>query len=326
MKTYFFKNSLRLEINVIGYEPEGESIVFFIRVDDNVVFSGMVDCYEKNSLNKSIELLLNNNKEYFDFICWTHPHRDHTVGLNSVIRDYSNDKTMFWMPPFYEKDVAKYKEGAREIFEELFYTIQNRKKNKLHVKTACNTTLMGRWRFISENAMENLIFQIRSFAPDSELLASNFLNGNLEMDNLYSIGLILLFGNYCILLAGDVENRTIQAIQDVDLEYPFSYIKIPHHASASSSKLVDKIRNTIDFQPIVATTTVYRRHKLPDAEVLKLYTEWNSEIEVYSSGDIINCQKDDEGYGIICTSFDILEKSEYNIETMLYGNAISICS
>lgn len=48
-QNHFLKIHLYLEVNVIGYKGKGESIVFFVKADEDVVFSGLVDCYEKDS-------------------------------------------------------------------------------------------------------------------------------------------------------------------------------------------------------------------------------------------------------------------------------------
>ena len=66
---------------------------------------------------------------------------------------------------------------------------------------------------------------------------SALLESRDQQGNAYSIGLFLFFGQYSIMLAGDVENQTIRRIADGDIEYPVDYIKIPHHGSKSASFL-----------------------------------------------------------------------------------------
>ena len=61
-------------------------------------------------------------------------------------------------------------------------------------------------------------------------------------------------------------------------------------------------------------------HKLPQEEILDKYFDWGCN-EIYATGNI-NETKAGIGYGIIKTTFDILEKNEY-IETELIGDAVA---
>lgn len=97
------------EINVIGYRTRGESIVFFLKTDDEVAYAGLVDCYELESVNMAANLLSETGADYLDFVCWTHPHEDHSVGLAEIIRKYCSEKTAFWMAPIISEDLEKYK-------------------------------------------------------------------------------------------------------------------------------------------------------------------------------------------------------------------------
>ena len=84
MRKLLFKDSLKLELNVIGYHDQGESIVFFIKTDGYVVYTGLVDCYKTEEQNAVKAVLEKEQVERIDFVCWTHPHDDHTVGLDEV--------------------------------------------------------------------------------------------------------------------------------------------------------------------------------------------------------------------------------------------------
>lgn len=112
-------------------------------------------------------------------------------------------------------------------------------------------------------------FEIFSFAPSSEILTANMVKEQEEKGNLYSIGLFINIGAYCIMLAGDVENRTFRVIPDHDLEFPIDYIKIPHHGSSSAEILPDRLAGLGIKAPNVAVSTVFRMHHLPERAVLK---------------------------------------------------------
>lgn len=71
----------------------------------------------------------------------------------------------------------------------------------------------------SGNASKNsILFEIKSFVPDSDLLDSLKVEERLDQGNIYSIGLILNIGHYKIILAGDVEDETINLVPDFNLD------------------------------------------------------------------------------------------------------------
>jgi hypothetical protein len=168
------------------------------------------------------------------------------------------------------------------------------------------------------------LFVISSFAPNSEMIAYNRIKKIDTLSNLYSVGLIVSIGDYNIMLAGDVENETIKLIPDENIDFPFSYIKIPHHGSPSASLLVERLNSLSDFLPKVAVTTVYKKYELPDKYVLMKYKRWNKNMEIYSTGNIVDEYTNSKKFGIVVTTFDVLEKREYKIETELLGNAIEV--
>lgn len=88
--------------------------------------------------------------------------------------------------------------------------------------------------------------------------------------------------------------------------------------------MVRRIYELTEFKPSIATTTIYKKNNLPEMKVLNLYRECNKNIELYSTGKFLENSRNMEGFGIVKTTFDILEKREYQIETELFGNAIVI--
>lgn len=60
----------------------------------------LIDCYEKNGAN----LLNNTLKEYglkskkLDYIIWTHPDHDHSVGFDYILKEYVSRETKIILP------------------------------------------------------------------------------------------------------------------------------------------------------------------------------------------------------------------------------------
>ena len=72
--------------------------------------------------------------------------------------------------------------------------------------------------------------------------------------------------------------------------------------------------------PSVANSTIFIKHHLPQVDTLQKYKKWGTN-EIYVTNSFENFENT-ENYGIIVTSFDVLEKREYPIETKILGNSI----
>ena len=82
----------------------------------------------------------------------------------------------------------------------------------------------------------------------------------------------------CLLLCGDIEDRTIRRIDDNCLQ-DVVYIKIPHHASAVSSSLMFERLQKNETADATATTTTFKANKLPDGDLLNKYKIISKESE-----------------------------------------------
>lgn len=320
MRNLFFGKTLEFEVNVIGYPSEGECVLFFIKTDHKAIYTGLVDCYLDKNADAVREILKRENIAQLDFLCWTHPHDDHTKGLDGIIEQFCDSSTKFWTTDILPEDYSLYSEESKNVYTKLKEVHLSKKTEKMRVRYAKNATIMDRL-FIC--GLKKYYFEIRSFAPDSTALAERRINNRDEAGNLYSIGLIINIGHFYIMLAGDVENPTFRNVEDADIEFPLDYIKIPHHGSPSSSFLVDRMMGLGIQSPEIATTTLYRKGKIPKQKTLEKYRVWGTKI-ICATGNIDDKNMDKNAYGIIKTTFDILEQNEFSIETRIEGNAVVI--
>ena len=318
MRKLFFEDSLKLELNVIGYHDQGESIVFFIKTDGIAAYTGLMDCYKTEDQNAVKMVLEKEQVEKIDFVCWTHPHDDHTQGLGEIWKQYCTKDTCFCCTDIIQADLDLYSEEAKLLFQNIRGIHTSSKRKKMRIMYLKDSTQAERLLCVGNT--KKYEFRIQSFAPNSAILGERFIGSRDQQGNAYSVGLFLFLGQYSIMLAGDVENQTIRRIADGDIEYPVDYIKIPHHGSKSASFLPDKMRGLNLLAPDIAATTLFRIHSLPEEQVLAKYDNWGCG-EIYLTGNMEK-GKDTVGYGIVKTTFDILEQNEYDIETELIGDAV----
>ena len=308
-----YLKTLILEVYLIGYVNKGESIVFLLKADDHVSYAGVVDCYECYSTNKTIDILKKENVKKIDFLCWTHPHDDHTLGLNTILESYCDDETKIWITDIYPKNYNKYSQSSIQLYESIKTRIKNRNSK---VKIATDNKILATFKCCG---LKTYQFEICSFAPDSTILTERKEFEQSEEGNPYSIGLSIFAGRFNIMLGGDVENQTIDRFEEEYFDTPIDYIKIPHHGSSTGDKLPLKLSSFALKPPNVATSTIYKQHGLPEKQVLEKYKNWGTNEIYITSG--LNNDENKEKYGVVLTSFDILEAREYPIETILYGNS-----
>lgn len=315
INSILYSKTLILEVYLIGYSNQGESIVFLLKADGHVAYAGVVDCYECHSINKTIDILNTEGVEKIDFLCWTHPHYDHTVGLNKILESFCDDRTKIWITDIYPKSYDHYSQESIKLYESIKKRIKERNSK---VKIATDNKLLAKFRC---HGLQTYQFEIWSFAPNSTILTERKEFSQSEKGNPNSVGLSIFAGRYNIMLGGDIENSTIDRFEEEYFDSPIDYIKIPHHGSPSGDMLPDIIGSFGIKPPNVATSTVFTRHKLPEEVVLNKYHRWGTN-EIYITHGL-NRVVNEEKFGIVMTSFDLLEAREYPIETTLFGNAIS---
>lgn len=301
-----------LDIYLIGYPTEGESIVCCLRTDNEnspFLFTCVIDCYRNEKFNYTVELLKKLKISNLDLLCWTHPDKDHSLGIDELLEDYVGANTVVSIPISLPEHKADFNEETQKYCHMILNCLKKRKlENKIRLQYTCNNTEVYARDYLKINQDKSYRLRIKAIAPDSNLVA-NLLSRKTVKSNIFSIALCLSFEEVNVLFTGDLENNTIREAQDIwDLPDNFHYIKIPHHGSSSSSDLIDffeRRKNSI-FMEGIACSTVFKKAGLPEREILKRYE--NIVEKVICTGDIINSNP----VAIIHSIFDI-SKQEYSI-------------
>ncbi len=312
-KNIILKDKLSIELYLIGYKNIGESVLFIVYNDNIIVYSGVVDSYEQD-INKTIDILKRKNIKKLDFICWTHPDEDHSIGIDTLLNNYTSENTNVYIPECINGEEYNYNHRVKSTFEILNEVLKSRKISTFKVKSASDYKILEMFSF-DRGALGKEEFKIVSIAPNSTILRKNNFNTTFKKND-YSIGLIMTLGKFTMLLSGDIENRTIENMEYYYIPEVIDYIKTPHHTSDTSDKLLNYIN---DNSCEIACTTVYRKGKinLPNKSIIELYR--SKAKNFYCAGDK---SKDlTSEYGAIIMKCDILKKE---ISINLEGNAYPI--
>ncbi|MBP2657171.1 MAG: hypothetical protein H6Q69_203 [Firmicutes bacterium] len=303
-------NNIFLEIYLIGYSAEGESILFLLRTEgreERVVFSGVIDSFEVKSINYTDILLHHLGIQKIDLLCWTHPDRDHSIGIDSLLNKYADiDKTKIVLPcSLFENRSKLTADASRRCDTIKSATLRRNDELKYKIIYAQHDLRVYARHFRNRKA-EDYLLDITALSPAPSLIIPQNYHHQLDT-NSFSIALLVSFSGINALFTSDIENRTLAFLSD-ELEMPqkIHYIKIPHHGSSGSDKLIDIIE-TLDTSDI-ACTTVFSKHKLPEQTIINKYKSIST--HVISTSDFIN----NEPAGIIGTQYDI-KNATYSYKT-----------
>lgn len=270
--------NLELHIYVLGYYPMGESqlIVIWDSLSQKAIRSILIDCFEINKKNEIHNILDKYciNKRKLDFIIWTHPDLDHSVGFSSIVSKYASQKTcslipngmtnsMFWKAPL---AVKKSWISIKHIYNRRKYNVVpvNASNEKMYPDVYCPLKF-------EDGISDPLEFGIEILTPFAERVFRNIVVNKTNTANNISISLAIRFGECNFYFGGDVENPSINMVDATKL-CDLNFIKIPHHGSKSSSKLPKIITSQLrDSIKSIAITTCFKKTHIPTTEILDKY-------------------------------------------------------
>lgn len=297
--------NLIVSIFVIGYKNIGESIIVLFRDvydgNDIVIMSMVIDSYEKEELNLIRKILLKYNVNKLDFVCWTHPHYDHSPGIDTLIRDMFHDDIVIFSPKFYYgnlmPDMLK-SECARtqEIFDNIWKLVEK------------HPNFSQIWRTISANGdathqypMQLLtrdgtckkdinLYFLTPLASKTDMYATK--GKEFSKPNELSVSFILSIDGYDFFFGGDTENDHAKGI-DNEIIQDMRWIKVPHHCSLGAKSIADSLGPKFDY----AASTVYTSSSLPREEIQDVYAKAGT-LHMTQLKENDNCKLKSE-YGII---------------------------
>jgi len=317
-------NNLILKVFIVGYSSKGESVILLVcdsGKDNEVNYSAVIDCFESDDINKTVDVLLANKVKAVDLLCWSHPDDDHTKGLIDVIDKFCSSKTKIILPEGVygsDKDLFDYDDYQRSIFDA--------------IKSA-NTGINYRVASVSVDDYERLVhdmtiqdlkanlkIKVVSYAPHSSIIRRRYTVDKKPLKNDFSIALLFHIGsNLNLFFSGDIEDQSIRLMSNEGFDKKLDLLKTPHHTSSSSKLLLkfldDNITQIEDIKNIKhSCTTVFKQNDLPDNDIVKEYKKRSADF--HSTG--MKHDANDSNYGIIEYEFGIVSRKS---TCTLVGNA-----
>lgn len=307
---------LFIKIYLIGFEMQGESCIFLIYSEKpkrKLIYSIVMDCYKDSEINEIEEVCKDElGQEKLDMLVWSHPHDDHTIGLNEIIEKYCDEQTKIILANILDNNRIVMSDTCKELAEYISKLNFGKKKKKYNINSMVNyNQTIQKVNFSkSSNVIKGI--EIRCIAPMADVIAKQ-PSLREENINLFSVGLLIVIDiddkKMNFLLTGDMVNEVFNEIaeeqEDDEIPNTYNYVKIPHHGGKSAQNLV-KILNR-DTKCPVAGTTIFRISK-DDNEELK--NPFDDTIRAYKKYiEKISCTSDVKnvsyGKGVIVTEFDV---------------------
>lgn len=304
-------SQLQIHIHILGYYPIGESMLAIIidKSTQTVYRSILIDSFEQGDTNLIIPILdrynLKNRK--LDFIFWTHPDYDHSVGFGRIVQDYLSKDTTIILPDGFFSELFRIR-NIKSISSWIAVKM-NSFRSKMHNVEYVNVSnrraapmIYGNTIF-SDGFREDINFMIEILTPFAGHVFSKIEANKRHKGNDISLSLMLRFGNQNFYFGGDSENEAINMIQRQKFENVV-FIKIPHHSSTTSSdlpKILTLLKNEGKIAETTSVSTSFRKgkSKLPDLSVLEEYQPISSEILL--TGNNIHTNK----YGVWMCAYNI---------------------
>ena len=284
VKKYVSFNNMIVRLFVLGGYGSGESIVVIFFHGDDVVFSIVIDCcmtkYDEEDIILPVKLLHYYGVKKLDCIVWTHPHDDHSYGMDKLITDYYGKNTIGILPKqLYAEDnsVVKMSGMCKRVLNTF-----NKKFSKKNLKSmdclegeARNLFTFPLFDTATDQKKEIKLFCLTpiDYYLDDKLRKGKQFNDSLLND--LSLTLVLSFDNYYFFFGGDAPDKTILKS---NREYlgGCRWIKIPHHSSQTALEMISMLNKNIDS----AASTTFFANQLPKVEVLNKYVDRTENVYV----------------------------------------------
>lgn len=317
------ENHIYIAVYHLGYESQGEGSIFILYSEArNVLYSAVIDCFEEKQCNITDEVLKKWGLEVsLDLFIWTHPHDDHSIGIQKIIECYCDAKTRICLANVFN-NASEFSEVSQNNIKYLrCLNYRKSAKNKWKINSLAHFPEILDERDFNgiENSIQKLIVQCISPIPEI-----GGMGANSRIDcNKIGIACIIKIEqkneNINFLFAGDMEKYTIEALieeEDDSIPTVYNYIKIPHHGSRDAEKMIEFLKLGESIKSEFASTSVFKGKNLPEKEILKSYKTIVDDIACTS--DIISGTY---GKGVIRLVYDLTRQE---VETTYFGTATSI--
>lgn len=301
---YFLGNKLYLEIIMVGYKYQGESLIISLKDSRSVpLWTGVIDCYKNRNINFTCEKLkeMNYGKKSIDLLMITHPDEDHIKDISNIINNFTDNSTIYIMPDFINSNIKDTKDiqTIKECICKRYETHESGQYNNIFYNRNINESNLC-WKFIG-NDNKRHVLKIETYLPTDSIMSMSRYH-NPQQKNEYSLFVNLIIDNQInFVFSGDCLDYSLKLLDEEDFNKMKNtlYFKIPHHGSKETKFIKEIIKN----ENIILTSTAvcaYRKD-VTDNKILEFYNN-------YCKDCVSVTAKDDSKYeyGILKHVYDVV--------------------
>lgn len=303
-----FYQTLTCKLYVLGAPSEGESILFIMYGDKHIIYSCITDSFTMDNINVPISIAEQCGIDHVTDIFWTHPHDDHSDGLIEIIDKYTPEYV--YIPADLHSLPDDSPELSKSVLEKInqYHSCDRRYHHQpCVVDIGTNYTIAEKVLNVSG---KKIPFSIYTVAPAIGKVRRDVITDNFNKLNDFSLAISINIGDFSILLTGDMQDQMIRYVYD-DLQRELvtpNLLKLPHHGSKGSLKIVSLFDSNIKID--AAVTTSKKSSKLPRKEALDFYSLYCDRI--------YKIDNDAESIGIWGVEIDILNATVIDLGTQNY--------
>ena len=313
-------NDFSLHIYVIGGKNgDGEGILVLFLNGTKVVRSISVDCC-KAVVNGTDCNLLNGILGHYgvkkiDCFVWTHPHDDHSEGLEDLIDKYHKKGSIAVLPkqiygtgidivnikPMSNKVLKKFNSAFKKM--NLKSIDCQRRERRCVYSFDMEDTITENVKSVRLYCLTPIDFMLDDRRRKDKDLADSQLND-------ISLSLILDVDGYCFFFGGDAPDKALKET-DTNYLYGCKWIKIPHHGSKTSQRIVQYFNKQVDS----AVTASFLSCQLPCNSVMAKYSAITNRVYVTQK-----TKNDPKDFGMVKYVYTF-KNSGVQLGITRYGNA-----
>lgn len=280
-KTFYSK--LTCQIYILGASSEGESILFIVYGDEEVIYSCITDSFTINGINIPISIVEQCNLDHVTDIFWTHPHDDHSDGLIDLIEKYKPEHV------YIPSNLQTLPDTLPEIPKSVLAKInQYQSCDGRFSYQPCVEDIGGNYIILEKElnvAGKKVPFEIYTIAPVIGKVRRDVISNNFSKLNDFSITISIVVGDFSILLTGDIQDQMMHYVLS-DLHRRIikpNLLKIPHHGSNGSLEIMSLFNDQLKID--IAVSTAKRSSGLPRNKAMEFYSTHCERVYKISDSD-----------------------------------------